>query len=582
MKYAKRFITAMAIVGGLAIVNSAVGDTTTISAFDNFNLNALYANWTSATIVSSPTNYQVTASGGYGSGYKDINPNIDASGATSIELTVTISGPAGVIAGPIVSLVDGDGTFMDFAWYGQTAGTHVLKADLSAGTVKNAGKVPGLDLSDLDFFHLQNDPGSYSGKYTITFEKLRLIGPNAAVPAQPQTSAPGSKPVLVHYMPWFQAKGAYSSNWGYHWTMNRSNPDVMGGSGKRQIASNYYPLIGAYDSLDPAVLEYHVLLMKLGGIDGVIVDWYGPDNLYDYGLNNQRTMALFNYTRKAGLKFSLCYEDSTIKNEIAANYDGITAGNAIAHAQQSMLYVQTNFFTDSSFLRLNNAPVFLNFGPQYFKDNADWVSIFSVLNATNQPAFFTEDNRLAIGKGAFNWPPMWLSGGGKNTLTPAQLQNYLAGFDQKAGRWPSFVSSAFPRFHDFYAQTGGSSYGHLDDANGSTLTSTLSRAMTNNSAIVQIATWNDFGEGTIVEPTQEYGYRDLGIIQDLRRQYLDASFLYHTNDLPLALRFYNLRKQYGNNPPISAELDRIFTNIVSGKISTANSQLAGIESKAAR
>jgi len=300
------------------------------------------------------------------------------------------------------------------------------------------------------------------------------------------------------------------------------NPDVMDGSGKRQIASHYYPLIGPYDSLDPAVLEYHVLLMKLGGIDGVMADWYGPDNLYDYGLNNQRTMALFNYTRKAGLQFALCYEDATIKNEIAANYDGITAGNAIAHAQRSMLYAQTNFFTDPSFLRVGNAPLLLNFGPQYFHHSSDWAFIFSVLNVSNQPAFFTQDNRLAAGQGAFNWPPMWLSGGGTNELTAAQLQDYLAGFDQKAGHWPSSVSSAFPRFHDIYAQAGvGRSYGYLDDGQGSTLTSTLSRAMTNNSALVQIATWNDFGEGTIVEPTVEYGYRDLAIIQDLRRQYLD-------------------------------------------------------------
>ena len=80
------------------------------------------------------------------------------------------------------------------------------------------------------------------------------------------------------------------------------------------------------------------------------------------------------------------------------------------------------------------------------------------------------------------------------------------------------------------------------------------------------------------EPTTEYGYTDLGIIQDMRRQYLDSGFPYHTNDLAMALRFYNLRKQYGNNPAISAELDRIFTNIVSGQVSTANSQLTGIES----
>jgi hypothetical protein len=33
--------------------------------------------------------------------------------------------------------------------------------------------------------------------------------------------------------------------------------------------------IGPYDSTDPNVLEYHMLLMKLSGIDGIIVDWYG-------------------------------------------------------------------------------------------------------------------------------------------------------------------------------------------------------------------------------------------------------------------------------------------------------------------
>jgi hypothetical protein len=37
--------------------------------------------------------------------------------------------------------------------------------------------------------------------------------------------------------------------------------------------------------------------------------------------------------------------------------------------------------------------------------------------------------------------------------------------------------------------------------------------------LVQVVTWTDFGEGTIVEPTREYGYRDLGMLQDFRRQY---------------------------------------------------------------
>src|SRR5262245_56587850 len=118
-------------------------------------------------------------------------------------------------------------------------------------------------------------------------------------------AAAAPKPVLAYYMPWFVAK-PFSSSWGWHWTMNHYDPEVVNAFGERQIASWYYPLIGPYDSADPAVLEYHVLLMKLAGIDGVIVDWYGRDNYYDYAINNERTRALFDYTRRARLKFSLC------------------------------------------------------------------------------------------------------------------------------------------------------------------------------------------------------------------------------------------------------------------------------------
>jgi hypothetical protein len=385
---------------------------------------------------------------------------------------------------------------------------------------------------------------------------------------------------MVYYMPWYVAK-PYNRVWGWHWTMNHFNPDVMNASGERQIASWYYPLIGPYDSADPAVLEYHVLLMKLGGVDGVIVDWYGPDDYADYAINNQRTAALFQYTRKAGLKFSLCYEDQTIRQEVSGGF--IHASNAIAHAQQTMMYAQTNFLTDRSFLRWNNRPVVLNFGPQYFRTNSQWEAIFSVLDAAQQPAFFTEDNRLAMGVGAFDWPPMWLSRapGTGGVLSVAALDGYLSDFNQKARAWPAFISSAWPRFHDIYQQAGVRDYwGYLGDCNGDTFRETLGRAMTNTSAMVQIVTWNDYGEGTIVEPTQEYGYRDLGIIQDYRRRYLDSSFPYLTNDLTLATRLYNLRRECVSNSVTSAELDRVFTNIITANLANANLRLAALESSA--
>jgi hypothetical protein len=431
------------------------------------------------------------------------------------------------------------------------------------------------------FALLSTEADAFQRKFN--FVKLKIFLLLAAVLSlafgAPESANAASKPVMVYYMPWFVAK-PFSDNWGWHWTMNHFNPDVINASGERQIASWYYPLIGPYDSADPAVLEYHVLLMKLAGIDGVIVGWYGADNYLDYGINNQRTAALFKFTRKAGLKFSLCYEDQTVQQEINGGF--LKSSNAVAHAQQTMLYVETNYFNEPSFLKWNNRPVLLNFGPQYFKDNAQWRTIFSTLDATNQPAFFTEDNRLPIGAGAFDWPPMWLSQapGTRGVLSVAAMENYLSSFDQKAAAWPAHISSAWPRFHDIYQPAGVRDYwGYLGDRSGDTLRETLTRAMTNNSAIVQIVTWNDFGEGTVVEPTREYGYRDLGIIQDFRRKYLDVKFAYRTNDLKLAMRLYRLRRQSGTNADINAELDAAFTNIVSGNLPVADRQMSTLENR---
>jgi Glycosyl hydrolase family 71. len=392
----------------------------------------------------------------------------------------------------------------------------------------------------------------------------------------PADARAAAKEIMVYYMPWYSAR-PHSDNWGWHWTMDHFDPDRINAAGEREIASWYYPLIGPYDSSDPAVLEYHVLLMKLAGVDGVIVDWYGSADYLDYSSNNQATLKLLEFTRKAGLKFCICYEDQTIQHMLDGHY--LEPGRAIYEAQQEMFYLQTNFFGEASYLRLNGQPVLLNFGPQHFLANSNWEAIFSVLQTTNRPAFFTEDNRLPISAGAFDWPPMWMSQapGTGGVLSGAGLKNYLAEFERKAAAWPAFISSAFSRFHDIYQRAGVRNYwGYLGDRQGDTFRETLTRGMTNSAPIVQIVTWNDFGEGTMVEPTREYGFRDLGILQDVRRQFLQPDFTFRTNDLAMAFEFYKHRRKQSKN---SAKLDQIFTNLVAGKISVAREELSELAEK---
>jgi hypothetical protein len=158
----------IAAASGLLAANSARADVT-IDNFQNFAPNALYASWgtPAATITQHPTSWEVQSIG-YGSLWK-YEGDINGTGNTKVALTLTISGDPGFIAGPIVDLVDNNGAWGTYAWYGQTTpGTFTLTADLST--------TPWLNIADIQHIHLECDPSSFtSGYYDLTFQNLSLI-----------------------------------------------------------------------------------------------------------------------------------------------------------------------------------------------------------------------------------------------------------------------------------------------------------------------------------------------------------------------------------------------------------------------
>lgn len=383
---------------------------------------------------------------------------------------------------------------------------------------------------------------------------LAIASPPTVLFAQP----PPGPTLMVHYMPWFQGK-PYQSSWGWHWTMNHYNPDTFDGQGRRNIASHYYPIIGPYDSRDPDVCEYHALLMKVAGIDGAIVDWNGYSSLYDYPLGNLGTLKIFSALTAANLRFAICYEDQSIAQQI---YNGrITPAQAVGQAQFDMTYILDHWANKPAYLTLDGKPVILNFGPQYFYAESDWASILSVFSGGAQ--FFALNDRLGtVAAGAFPWPPMWLSTGG--VLAPGALAQYLDNFYAGAATWPSVVGCAVPGFHDIYQEAGvQASYGYLDARNGLTFSETMDRALLADPQVIQLVTWNDFGEGTNIEPTQEYGYQHLEHVQDVARGF--HALPYTPADLALPYTLYGLRKVRPGDAVLTAQLDQAAAFIISGE-----------------
>ena len=366
-----------------------------------------------------------------------------------------------------------------------------------------------------------------------------------------------SKRVYMHMMPWFDGPGTLGAgNWGYHWKMQKMNPNIIDGNGKRQIASHYYPLTGPYDSSDPDIIDYQLLLMKLSGVDGVLIDWYGTaGNVGDIGSNLRNSNAIVNGTAPSGLQFGLVVEDRF-------------TGGDVNIQRNSMLYARDNYFSRSNYIRSNNDPLVGIFGPELISNGGAWNTILSGINLEFLPLEYQGGEVGGNMDGEYAWP--YQTPGTADHYT--QIENF---YRNRAPGLKTAMGVAYPGFNDFYAQgeVNGHSYFNIPYNGTGTLSQmfNLINQYNNDVDIVQLATWNDYGEGTMFEPTQEFGYTFLVRLQ----QYTGVP--YTEADLKQVIRFYNLRKQYSNDAAIKSKLDQVYKYFAALQISNAVALMCTID-----
>ncbi len=384
------------------------------------------------------------------------------------------------------------------------------------------------------------------------------VDPNAVVTFAPvAVNKSNSMKLFVHYMPWFETKeSSGNGSWGYHWTMKNKNPDIVDANGKREIASHFYPKIGPYASSDEAVLEYHMLLMKYAGVDGILIDWYGTYDMYDYGSNKRNTEAIVRAATKVGLSFAIVYEDAIVPNVMAQFKIGV--GTLVA--KTDMKYLNDNFFSKENYIKIDNKPLFLVFGPQYFKTAAEWTTIFSSL--TTKPCFL----------------PLWSLG----YLAGANASGEYIWVDQtnldtkynSIAKLSVGFGGAYPGFKDFYKEGGaGNNLFVIDHNNGAVWDNTLAKAKEHNVNVLQLITWNDFGEGTMIEPTEEFQYLFLEKLQ------VFAGVQYQKADLEAIFKQYELRKSLAKDADAQRKLDQAFQFWISLQNNKAKEILTTLASK---
>ncbi len=227
-------------------------------------------------------------------------------------------------------------------------------------------------------------------------------------------------------------------------------------------------------------------------------------------------------------------------------------------ARADMTYVRDNFFSKPNHMKVSGKPALMVFGPQKFRNPGDWTNILSVF--PTKPTFFAlwyNDTAGSNADGKF----AWIAQNGLKGVN--DFDNGLDGVNHGLT-----IPVLYPGFNSYYANGGWAgptwkiSYTLKADntEGGDTFQSTFEMGKYGGDPL-QIATWNDYGEGTMVEPTNQFQYKFLTTLQrSVGAVYTDA-------ELKIVKMLFDQRKQFGASK--QAQLDQASTALANLDVATA-------------
>ena len=241
-----------------------------------------------------------------------------------------------------------------------------------------------------------------------------------------------------------------------------------------------------YSSNDPAQVKRQIEDMISRGIDGVVVDWYGPNNTV---VDQATQLVMREAERHSGFSFAIMIDAGAIGDN---QCNGCSPQQVLVNLLQ---YVEKNYFPSSAYLNIGGQPVVTNFNVDY-QYSVDWKQANGQLKTP--PRYLFQDNggfTHAMSDGSYSWVMPWASDYGLGYLS-SFYDTGLAYTDKKT------MGATYKGFNDKLASWGSGRF--MDQQCGKTWLQTFSQvnALYNSGRqlpYLQLVTWNDYEEGTEIE-----------------------------------------------------------------------------------
>lgn len=223
--------------------------------------------------------------------------------------------------------------------------------------------------------------------------------------------------------------------------------------------THYHPTLGRYDSASKAVIDQHIAWMQQAGLDMGIASWWGPGSLTD-----SRISALETSATNTGFKWTLYYEQEGYQDPSSTKI------------KSDLAYIQSHYVTNHwQYLRVGGKPVIF-----VYAGANDACGMASRWAGTN---FYVVLKVFPGFTGCANQPNSW------HQYAPASAE-------QVHLPWSFVISPGFWHANETTPRLGRDLTRWRSDVS----------AMYASGARWQlITTFNEWGEGTAIEPASEWG-----------------------------------------------------------------------------
>jgi hypothetical protein len=289
---------------------------------------------------------------------------------------------------------------------------------------------------------------------------------------------PTSKPVLAYYYGWYT-----KNSW-------------LGGiEGPSSLAVADVPSIGLYNSQNISVVDIQINEALSAGINGFIASWWGPNSFTD----NTDKILIDEASKFSDFSVTLYFETEIIQK---MNSSMTTEESQIVN---DVSYIMQNYASNPAFTEVGGKQVLFFYGvdnwPLQF-----WANVTSSVHLNYPDLSLVSDSfnpaYLAVFDGASSYVDL-----GYMTQT-LSLEN---------GTYPTFLelsqlarnegklwfATASPGFNGTNA--GKDQFPIVARDDGDTFTKGWDIAQNSNPDGIIVGTWNEFYEGTSIEPTNSYG-----------------------------------------------------------------------------